>query len=120
MFATELRNTDGLYLLAPNSTLWNTRIINHSREPERRQEITVAVGNEADINAVKQILLEIIAADPRVQKNPQPRIAIDDIAGDKVTVKAEYWTETAQWTETRFHVVERIKTRLTDKGITTK
>ncbi|WP_075293165.1 mechanosensitive ion channel family protein [Pararhizobium arenae] len=109
LFATELRNTDGLYLLAPNSTLWNTPIINHSREPERRQEITVAVGNDADINAVKQILLEIVAADPRVQNNPQPRVVIDDIASDKVTVKAEYWAETAQWTETRFDIVERIK-----------
>lgn len=26
LFATELRNTDGLYLLAPNSTLWNKTI----------------------------------------------------------------------------------------------
>ncbi|KQV40559.1 MULTISPECIES: mechanosensitive ion channel domain-containing protein [unclassified Rhizobium] len=120
LFATELRNTDGLYLLAPNSTLWNTPIINHSREPERRQEVAVAVANDADINLVKHIMSEIISADPRVQKNPPPRVVIEDIAGEKVTVKAEYWAETAQWTETRFDVVERVKTRLTERGITIK
>ncbi len=120
LFATELRNTDGLYLLAPNSTLWNTPIINHSREPERRQEVAVAVGNDVDISLVKQVLLEIISSDPRVHRNPPPRVVIYDIAGEKVTIKAEYWAETAQWTETRFDVVERLKTSLTDKGITTK
>ncbi len=41
LFATELKTSDGLYRLAPNSTLWNTPITNFSREPTRRDELKV-------------------------------------------------------------------------------
>ncbi|WP_348270823.1 mechanosensitive ion channel domain-containing protein [Rhizobium sp. Root1204] len=96
LFATKLRNTDSLYLLAPNSTLRNTSIVNHSCEPERGQENRCGCwqrrGYQFGIaNTAGNYFLR-----PRVQKNPPPRVVIDDVAGEKVTIKAEYWAETAQ------------------------
>ena len=36
LFATELKTLDGLYLLAPNSTVWGSEITNYSYHQQRR------------------------------------------------------------------------------------
>lgn len=120
LFATELRNADGLYLLAPNSTLWNTPIINHSREKDRRQEMSVAIGNDADGNMVKRLILDIISSDKRVRSDPPPRVFADDLSADKITLKIEYWASTGEWTETRHAIIDGLKAGLAAKGIALK
>jgi small conductance mechanosensitive channel len=120
LFATEMRTMDGLYLLAPNSTLWNTPIINHSREPERRQQLSVAVGNDVDIRKVRQSLLDIVLSDQRVRKHPSPRVYSDNLTADKTTLNIDYWAMTDVWTETRHDLIDKIKAGLADQGIPLK
>ncbi len=120
LFATELRTTEGLYLMAPNSTLWNTPIINHSREPQRRQELSVAIGNDVDVRAAKATLLDIVKADNRVEQQPAPRVFSDDLSADRTTLKIEYWAKTSDWTETRYDMIDALKNGLSEKGIAIK
>jgi small conductance mechanosensitive channel len=120
LFATEMRTGEGLYLLAPNSTLWNTPIINHSREPERRQSLSVAVGNDADVKMAKDAILQVVSSDGRVRNDPAPRVYSDDLSSDKTTLKIEYWAKTGDWTETRYDMIDAIKTVLVEKGVTIK
>ncbi|WP_313199623.1 mechanosensitive ion channel domain-containing protein [Rhizobium sp.] len=120
LFATELRTSEGLYLMAPNSTLWNTPIVNHSREPDRRQELSIAVGNDVDVREVKNTLLEIVNADDRVKNQPAPRVYSDDLSADRTTLKIEYWAKTSDWTETRYDMIDALKGGLSSRGIAIK
>jgi small conductance mechanosensitive channel len=117
LFATEMKTADGLYLMAPNSTLWNTPITNHSRESNRRQELSVAIGNDTDAGAVKMEILSIVTADERVQKHPQPRVFSNDLTADKTVLTLQYWARTTQWSETRYDIIDRLKNGLSAKGI---
>jgi small conductance mechanosensitive channel len=114
------RTGDGLYLMAPNSTLWNTPIINHSREPERRQELSIAIGNDTDVSVVKETILAIVASDKRVKTDPPPRVVSDDLTADKTALKIEYWASTGEWTETRYDMIDKLKGGLAQKGIAIK
>ncbi|EJK86895.1 small-conductance mechanosensitive channel [Rhizobium sp. AP16] len=120
LFATQLRTADGLYLLAPNSTLWNTPIINHSREPNRRQELSVAVGDDADLKLASKTLLDVVTDDRRVRSSPAVRVYSDELTAEKTTLKIEYWVKTSDWTETRHDLVDRMRIALADKGIVIK
>ena len=120
LFATEMKTADGLYLLAPNSTLWNTPIINHSREPKRRQNLSVAVGNDVDLGLVKRTILDVITADRRVQKDPVPRVYPDDLTADKTTLNIEYWARTPEWSETRHDIIDSLKQGLAKENIELK
>ncbi|MDE1994638.1 MAG: mechanosensitive ion channel [Rhizobiaceae bacterium] len=120
LFATEMKTSDGLYLLAPNSTLWNTPIVNHSREPDRRQQLSIAIGNDADAAMVKQMILTIIGNDKRVKAQPKPRVYLDDLTADKTTLKIEYWAKTGEWTETRHDIIDGLKSGLAEKGVEVK
>jgi small conductance mechanosensitive channel len=59
---------DGLCLMAPNSTLWNSSIVNHSREPDRRQQLSIAVGNDVDVGKVKNIVKPVLSDEMHARK----------------------------------------------------
>jgi len=120
LFATEMKTTDGLYLMAPNSTLWNTPIVNHSREASRRQELSIAIGNDIDVRTAKKAVLNIVASDDRIKSKPAPRVYSDDLTADKTVLKIEYWANTREWSETRHDVIDRLKSNLIEEGIAIK
>lgn len=120
LFATEMKTTDGLYLMAPNSTLWNTPIVNHSREASRRQELSIAIGNDIDVRTAKKAVLNIVASDDRIKSKPAPRVYSDDLTADKTVLKIEYWANTREWSETRHDIIDRLKSNLIEEGIAIK
>lgn len=120
LFATELKTVEGLFLLAPNSTLWNTPIVNHSRRPERLQELSLGIGNDTDPSAVKHLLLEIVLSDDRVQKHPPARVYSDDLTADKTVLKVAYWARTEDWSDTRRDLIDRMRQALAERGIALK
>ncbi|MBW9115643.1 mechanosensitive ion channel [Rhizobium cauense] len=120
LFATEMKTTDGLYLMAPNSTLWNTPIVNHSREASRRQELSIAIGNDIDVKVAKKAVLNIVSSDERIKSKPAPRVFSDDLTADKTVLKIEYWANTREWSETRHDVIDRLKSNLIEEGISIK
>lgn len=120
LFATELRTADGLYLLAPNSTLWNTPIVNHTRQPVRRQQLSVPVGDDVDLHSVTRTLLDVVTADQRVRNSPAARVYSDELTPEKTTLTVEYWVKPSDWAETRHALVEQLRTALADKGIAIK
>lgn len=120
LFATEMRTADGLYLMAPNSILWNTPIVNHSREPDRRQELSLTIGSDADIDVARKTILDVVKSDQRVKSNPAPVVYLDDLAADQTVVKVEYWTITASWTNARHDIISKLRSRLAEANIPIK
>ena len=120
LFATEMRTADGLYLMAPNSTLWNTPIINHSREPDRRQQLSVTMGEKIDIDLARKTILDILKADQRIKTTPAPKVFLDELAIDQAVLNIEYWAITTSWSDVRHDVVSKLKARLAEPDITIK
>jgi small conductance mechanosensitive channel len=120
LFATEMRTADGLYLMAPNSSLWNTPITNHSREPSRRQELSLGIANDVDAKAVKQTILDTVNEDQRVEKRPAARVFSSDLTAEKTVLIIQYWAKTAEWTETRYDIIDHVKDALAAKGVKLK
>ncbi|SCB25589.1 mechanosensitive ion channel family protein [Rhizobium hainanense] len=120
LFATEMKTADGLYLMAPNSTLWNTPIINHSREPDRRQQLAVALGEKVDIDLARKTILDILKADQRIKTMPAPKVFLDELAVDQAVLNIEYWAITSSWSDVRHDVVLKLKAKLAAPDITIK
>lgn len=115
LFATEMKTPAGLYLLAPNSTLWNTPITNFSREPTRKHELIVAVP-QANLDEAMETLLSLAHADPNVEQSPSPQVFIKNIAGS-IEVTLQYWVKTGAWTATTRDMLLRTKSALEAKGV---
>lgn len=116
LFATELKTIDGLYRMAPNSTLWNTPITNYSREPTRRDELKVALAYDEDIDVAMERLVGFAKADQRVLETPTPAVYIDSINGTTISLTLRYWTKTGDWWSVSRDMVKRLKLAIDQSG----
>lgn len=94
LFATRLRSPDGLYMLVPNSLLWNTPVTNSSRNRLRKAEIVVRIGAGEDADAALRELERLARADPRVLKSPAPAANIVEFGDWSIKLSLAFWTTT--------------------------
>lgn len=92
IFSTTLRTADGKIIVVPNGKVIAGNIINSSREPDRRTEIIVGVAYNADIDVVKTLLGDIIAADKRIQHSKGVTIRLNEMAASSLNFVVQVWT----------------------------
>ncbi|QLA06276.1 mechanosensitive ion channel [Enterobacter ludwigii] len=63
IFSTTLLAADNKIIIVPNGEIIAGEIINFSREPERRVDITVSVAWSADIEQVKSVIASAVTSD---------------------------------------------------------
>ncbi len=97
LFATELKTSDGVYRLAPNSTLWNVPITNYSRRPTRRNEISVRIEATDDLARAQAKLMALAGRDKRVLRDPPPVVYVADFDAGGATITLRYWTSSSDW-----------------------
>lgn len=117
LFATEITTVDGLYLLAPNSTLWNTAVTNYSRNARRRNDLVIGIGYGDDIDLAQGTMLSLAEADGRVLKEPAPATFVSELADSAVAVTLRYWTATPDWWQTRLDLTKAAKLAFDAAGI---
>jgi small conductance mechanosensitive channel len=92
LFATRLRAADGVYVLAPNSTLWTQPVKNFTRNGVRRNDITITIPNTGDIDQVQKSLLGLAERDGRVKKDPAPAAFVAKLGDSTAALTLRYWT----------------------------
>jgi small conductance mechanosensitive channel len=117
LFATQLDSYDGIYNFVPNSELWNTRLINHSRNATRMTDVEIGIGYAADIEKARQIMLDLAASDGRVAKDPAPVVFVDNLGDSAVVLRYRVWIGNADFWATERYLIEETKRRLDAAGI---
>lgn len=118
LFATELKTADGVFVLAPNSQLWNTPVTNFSRNPLRRSDITVGIGYNDDIAKALSIMQEMMAGDSRVLPSPEPSVFVAAMTDTAVNVTMRYWTSAGDLWQTQIDFTKAVKLAFDENGIT--
>jgi len=109
IFATRLKSVDGLYTLAPNSSLWNTPVTNYSRHDVRRNDIIVGIGYEDDIDKAEKLLMTAAKSEDRVLNDPVPRVFVSELGDNAVNITLRYWTTTPDYFFTGKDLTREIK-----------
>lgn len=117
LFATELRTIDGLYRLAPNSTLWNTPVTNYSRQETRRHDLQVGIGYDDDIDLAIQTMMQLAEAEPRILSDPAPSAFVDNLGDSAVMLTLRYWVASPDWWNTTRDMIKRVKLSFDKLGI---
>ena len=117
LFATRLRTVDGVYVLAPNSTLWNQPVRNFTRNGVRRGDITLTIGSWNDTDFAQKTMLSVAAAERRVRREPAPIAFVSTIGDTGVAVSLRYWTSAADFFATQIDLTKRIKQAFDSEGL---
>lgn len=117
LFATELKTFDGVFVMAPNSQLWNSPVKNYTRNPVRMGEIAMGIGYKDDIDLALKTLMGLIASDPRILDNPAPTAFVEELTPTAISVKARYWTAGSDWWATKLDMTKAGKEAFDRAGL---
>ncbi|KGA26043.1 small-conductance mechanosensitive channel MscS [Pectobacterium brasiliense] len=117
IFSTTLRTSDGKIIVVPNGKIIAGNIINSSREPDRRTEIIVGVAYDADIDVVKKLLGDIVAADERIQHDKGVTIRLNEMAASSLNFVVWVWTTNGNAQAVYWDLLESFKRVLDEHRI---
>lgn len=117
LFTTELMTFDGIYLMAPNSEIWNKAVINYSRNPTRRFDITIGIGYDDDIMRARSEMLALAKGDGRVLESPEPVSFVSSLDDSSVGIGLRGWTNSADHFTTVWDLQQAAKLRFDEVGI---
>lgn len=72
LFTVEIASWDNIWTSLPNSAVWGAAIINYSRNPTRRIDLTIGIDYGDDVDQALAIALEELTADERILADPAP------------------------------------------------
>jgi small conductance mechanosensitive channel len=117
LFTTELATPDNVQIIAPNSQLWGAAIHNYSYHPTRRVDILLGIAYEANIDQARKAVLEVVGQDARVHKDPEPMVAVADLADNSVNLTVRVWCDSADYWALKFDLTHSLKDRMDAEGI---
>ena len=118
LFTTELKQFDGLFVMIPNSELWNQPIVNFNRHPIRRFELIVGIGYGDSMEKARAELLELAEGDERILDDPAPQAFVASLDDSAVSIGLRVWCATSDYLGLTWDLTEKVKARFDDAGIT--
>ena len=70
-----------------------------------------------DLKKVRQVLEGLIAKESRVLKDPEPMVAVSELADSSVNFVMRLWAKTEDYWDVYFAVTEAVKMRFDEEGI---
>ena len=117
IFTTHLKTPDNKSIFVPNGNLAGNNLTNFTRNETRRMDLVVGVGYGEDVRIVKDVLLQIIAEDDRILKDPAPKVAVLELADSSVNFTARAWTVAGDYWSFYFDTTEKVKKQMDAEGI---
>jgi len=117
LFNTIFETVDGLYVSAPNGSLWGAPITNFSRNEKRRLDITVGIGYSSDTDKAMDILRNLIRNDHRFLKDCSYDVFVSELADSSVNINMRAWVNTADFFGLKVEYTARIKEEFDRAGI---
>ncbi|QDO92925.1 mechanosensitive ion channel [Formosa sediminum] len=117
IFTTELATPQNRKVIIPNGPLSNSNIINYSANDEIRLDMVVGVSYDDDIKKTKEVLMNVLTANPKVLKDPAPMVAVTELADSSVNFAVRGWVKNSDYWDVHFENTEAIKLALDAAGI---
>ena len=117
IFSTVLKTGDNKIVIIPNGIIMKDSIVNYSGQATRRVDIVASCGYEDDIDKVKEILRDILNQEDRILAEPEPKIAVSELADNSINFIVRPWVNSSDVLNVRYSILEQIKKRFDEEGI---
>jgi len=111
---TTINNHD---IIIPNSDITTSAVINYTALPNRRVDITVGIGYDADIKTAKEVMLSLARNNPLAFTDPEPIVRVTNLGDNSVDLTLNIWTTNADWWTMQCDLLEQFKHALDDEKI---
>ena len=117
IFSTVLKTPDNKIVIVPNGIIMKDSVVNYTDQATRRVDIVASCGYEDDIDKVKEILKDILNQEDRILAEPEPKIAVSELADNSVNFIVRPWVNSSDVLSVKYSILEQIKKRFDAEGI---
>lgn len=117
IFTTILKTPDNKTIIIPNGSLMNTSMTNFSTEDTRRVDWTFGIGYGDNYEKAKKVLNGLMAEDSRILKDPEPFIALSELADSSVNIVVRAWVKSGDYWGVHFDMNEKVYAVFDKEGL---
>lgn len=110
LYYTHLKTADNQKVVVPNAVASNNTLVNVTHQTTRRIDLHFTVAYDADIATVKDILLGIADAHPKILKTPaEPMARLSEHGESALVFVLRCWCNSEDYWDVRFDLLEQVK-----------
>lgn len=117
LFFTVMATPDNVQITVPNGQIWGSAVRNYSINPTRRVDIAAGIAYDADIDKAMTVVKDTISADARVKADPEPFVAVTEMADSSVNFTIRVWVDNGDYWPVKFDLTKAIKQAFDTNGI---
>ncbi len=118
IFNTMVHTGDNKVILLPNGAVSTGIINNYSREPKRRLDMTFSISYGNDFEKAKEVLLRLIAEDPRVLNEPaEPFIVLGEMGASSIDIIVRVWCNQEDYWGMKFDLNKKVYETFPKEGL---
>ena len=117
LFSTVIATNDNQIIYIPNNSIATAIIDNYSTADRRRVDWTIGISYGDDVDVARKAILEILAADERVLREPAPVVWVAALADSSVNLTVRAWTLNADYWSVFYENNERFYKQLPRHGV---
>ncbi|MBW2248972.1 MAG: mechanosensitive ion channel [Deltaproteobacteria bacterium] len=91
IFTTQLNTPDNKTVIIPNAALTAGNITNYSAKGTRRVDLVFGIGYGDDIDHAKKVIMDVLAREERILKDPATTIGVVELADSSVNFAVRPW-----------------------------
>ena len=118
IFNTVVLTLDNKRVIVANSAITGNNITNYSALPTRRVDLQFGLAYGDDVRRAKQLVLEVLAKDARVLKDPAPVVALGELGESGVKILCRPWVKTEHYWDVTWDTLENVKHAFEAAGFT--
>jgi small-conductance mechanosensitive channel len=117
MLSVKLRTGDNRYVRIPNEQLIKSDVVNLSKFPIRRFDLSLAVAYKSDIAQVRRVLLKVAADNLICLEEPRPQMNVQGFGESSINLQFSVWAIRESYQDMRNTLQEQIKLAFDQEGI---
>ena len=114
---TKILTMDNRIVYIPNGTVSSSSLINYNQEGLRRVDLVYSVSYSSDYTKAQQVIGEILAADPRILKDPAPTVRVVAQTLNGLDICCRPYVRPEHYWDVFFDLNEKVKTAFDANGI---
>jgi len=117
LLSIKLRTLDNLLIRIPNQTIISTEVVNITKFPIRRMDITIGVAYKEDLKKVTEVLRSIANDNPLCLDEPEPLVLSNTFNTSSIDFIFGVWFEKTNYLQVRNSIFQQITERFREEGI---
>lgn len=117
IFNTILKTPDNKTIIIPNGGLSTGSMINFSTETQRRVDWTFGIAYGDDVDKTKEVIMGLIKEDNRIKNEPEPFIAVAELADSSVNFAVRVWVDAPDYWAVFFAMNENVYKTFAKQGL---